>query len=503
MKKEKIIITILSIFTFALVAVSTLWPYFKGIDGYTFLGKSNYNVNDTYTYVSFIEQSKQGRILFENLYTSEPQTPTLFRPSYLVLGKVAALLNLSSINVYHISRFALMILFFIVIYKFICRFFENSNERIVCYAIIFLASGFGKTNQVVESITFFSLGEAPHFILSQTLMIAGFGFFLDYLKTKNFKFIGYSSLFFLLLSFEHPFNLVIIASVVFISLLISQFSILTSILITFISSFGILYQYFEVTRNPILAAWQAQNKLLSPTIMDYLLGYGLLVPLAAIGIEEIIGKKEFKYKFILIWVFVTLVSIYLPFPFQRRLIEGFHIPLSILATAGLFYLGRILKKYNLDLFVLVLIALSIGSIYAIKTKFDFVSNPSYRYAFFVGNNELEAINWLGANTSSSDIILANKDYGNIIPGFIGRKTYIGHNIQTINIYKKIELFNLFLKERNIVEANKFTTENGITYIFIGSNDFITQYGFEPENLFLEKVYDKNGVTIYKVIVLKK
>lgn len=503
MNKEKILIVLISIVAIILVNLPFLYFYAKPIDGYRFLGRKVVNSQDTYTYLSFIEQSKQGRILLENLYTAEDQKPSLLRPSYLVIGKLAKVFNLDSITAYHASRVILTIIFFFVLYKFLSVFFVKPNDRLLAYFVVLFSNGFGTINWIPEALTFLSLGEAPHFILSQILALSGIYFVIKFFEKENYKYLAVSSLLFLLLSFEHPFNIIVIAALVFVGSLLKKNTIVKSAFLAGVSSIGLLYQYFEISTNPILKLWQSQNSLLSPSPNNLLLGYGLLIILAIVGIEKIAEKAEFKYKFIVTWIFLTAILIYMPFNFQRRLLETVHIPISILATTGIIWILGKFEKYKADLIFLSVILLPIFSIYSLVNDFKTISSSENRYYYYLGRDENEAIAWLKDQTNFDDVILANKDYGNIIPGIIARKVYVGHDIQTVDLPTKINRINAILLTKNESVVNNFFNDSKIKYIFLGKNDPITQYGFHPESLkFLDKIYDKNGVTIYKVMALK-
>lgn len=128
-------------------------------------------------------------------------------------------------------------------------------------------------------------------------------------------------------------------------------------------------------------------------------------------------------------------------------------------------------------------------------KNDSKESPYY----YIKPENLEAIAWLGQNTNFNDVILSNRNFGNIIPGIIGRKVFLGHAIQTINLTDKINETNAFLLEKDDGKAVSFLKENHITYIFLGSNDSMLTYGFNPGGKsYLTKIYDKAGATIYKV-----
>jgi hypothetical protein len=478
-----------------------------------FLGRRYTNSQDVYTYASFIEQAKAGRNLFENQYTSEPQEPSLLRPSYLLIGKFANLTNISSINAYHISRIIFCIFFFFVLWKFLDIFFKDQKSKFITYAIVLTSSGIGLLIYkwfpdsadlwIPESNTFFSLGEAPHFILSQALMLLGYYFFIDYIRSKKVSRILLSMLFFLILSFEHPFNLVVIAPVIFLTALWGKLPWIISGILGLGSGIGLGYAYYSTLSNPTLAIWQNQNVLLSPSPILYVTGFGFILILAIVGIEKLINENLLtSHKLLITWITVCSFLLYFPVNFQRRLIEGIHIPLAILATMGLLFLTQKYKENKQNLLIsLSIIILSVTSIFMIYTDFRMISQDSdNNYYYHISSAEMTAVKWLGAETTTNDTILSNWYIGNLIPGIIGRKVYIGHKIQTANWNGKSQALDLFVGNSDISSSQKFLNDNHITYIFLGKNDMLIQNGFKPENYSnLKSVYEKDGVSIYKVV----
>jgi hypothetical protein len=489
MKTEKLFI--IGIAAAALFIINAPIIYFYNTDNtdLLFLGRRVANNEDTYRYVSFIEQAKQNRNLFENLYTTEPQEPNLLRPSYQVIGKLARAFNVSSIAAYHVSRIILSLLFYFVLFRFITLFFDDSIKRVAAFFTVSLASGFGTIDWIPGAVTFLSLGEAPHFILSQVLLLIG----LYFLLTEHLYILAPLPLFFL--SLERPCYVLVIAPTVLVSFVWSKKGFVKGMLPALLSSPGIIYRFVELRTNPAFASWQAQNALISPSPNDYLLGFGLLVPLAILGVESFTKEESLKHKLILSWVFMTAAMIYAPVSFQRSMVEGVHIPVAILAAVGLSVLSKTRKR----LAIVVLVLLPVFSILSIYKDMRAIGDPSNRHYFFMDRDEYEAVSWLGSHTTDKDVILANTDYGNLIPGFVARKTYIGHSIQTINLSGKIELVNSFLLEKNALIAWSFLYSNKITHIFLGKNDAMARYGFHPQTLdFLTVVYSKKGVRIYGV-----
>ncbi len=526
MKKEYYLAALIGILVIFLVNLPFLFGVIYQRSELVYLGKRDINSQDTYTYVSFIEQSKQGAILLENLYMSEEQKPSLLRPSYLVIGKIANVFNLSSILTFHLSRVMLIAIFLPILYYFISIFLRDKLSRLLAFSLILTSSGLGyllgnlfpdsSDLWIPESITFLALGEAPHFILSLILMLSGFILFLKGIEKAKIIFYVLSSIFFLLLSFEHPFNLFVVGLTVFITIFwlfkkkgLSLNAAFTSLgIILPVLALGLFYQYSETRLNPVMESWAAQNSLLSPEPISFLFGFGLIIPLALIGIERSNWSSK-NIILLLSWVGATFSLLYLPFFFQRRFIEGVHLPLSIFAAIGLISLGDYAGKFFkfsaqrnsfviigfLGVFVLMLSSLSvtIAQISAISKD-----NPN-AYYYHLLPQEIEGMNWIKQYSSKQDVILTNWFYGNLLPGLTGRKVFLGHKVQTPYFDEKIDRINFFLKDEDPETGQAFLKENQIAYIYLGRNDTILTYGFKPdEKLYLEKVFDNKGAVVYKV-----
>ena len=497
-------------------------------EGLGFLGRRDINSQDLYTYVSFIEQSKDGRFLFENLYMSEEQDPRLLRPSYIIIGKAAWLFGLPPIWAYHLARIVLTIVFMAVLYSFLKQFFENQFWRIAAYVLILTSSGFGlfvgkwagnsADLWIPEAITFLSLAEAPHFILAQILMIAGFALFLKGLESQKLKHFVLAALTFFALAFEHPFNLGVVVATILLTTAwitatrpnVNKLKITRGLLIIlFFSLLGVVYQIYEISQNHVLQSWAAQNKLISPDPLQWFLGYGAIIFLALVGAEKFLKENKPGQILIISWVATSAALLYSPIFFQRRFSEGLHIPLAIMATFGVFAIPSLFAKYvvpkartTLATFSVwaIILFLSISSFGAVANDVDAIQSDSLSYYYYhLLKSEMTGLKWLKNETNKNDIIMANWFYGNLIPGAIGRKVYVGHHVQTPFFDRKINLINKFLLNKNSAEAHRFLKENGITYIFLGKNDSMLEYGFKPfEKPYLLDVYNKGDVLIFKV-----
>lgn len=525
-KREFIYATFIAVLVLCISNISIIVPSVIKKDSLIFLGRRAINSEDVYTYVSTIEQVRQGRTLVENQYTSEPQAPSLFRPSYILIGNVARIMNISSMNAYQLFRVIFSVIFYVILYQFLSLYFDAPKKRLLAFIIALTASGLGFLFVnwlpgsidlwIPEAFSFLSFAEAPHFMLSFTLLLTGFYFFIKYLKKENVLLLLPMFLSFLLLSFEHPFDIIFVVPVLFITALWNKTPFIKSLVIACIGGIGVLYQIFETYNNPIIKAWQSQNLLLSPSPASYLAGFGLLIIFGLFGLQIFTNEQKIEQKLVISWIVVTAFLLYAPINFQRRFVEGVEIPLAIASATGIFYIidrykskvkDSVFEKDKLKiaytsglLLTVIIIVLSLSSFYVIYRDFKTYTTDSKDLPYYyIKPENLEGIQWLSRNSTFKDTVLCNVYFGNIIPGIIGRKVFLGHYIQTIDLNNKIQTANSFLLEKDNKKAVDFLKDNHITHIFLGVNDSMATYGFKPdEKNYLTKEYDKDGVRIYFV-----
>jgi hypothetical protein len=393
---------------------------------------------------------------------------------------------------------------------------ERPKQRLLMFGVVLFSSGLGwllgkyigssSDLWIPESNTFLTLAESPHFILAQTLLVSGLLLFIHYLKSRDRRALAGLFLLTLVLAFEHPFDLLILGPVIFCLSIYQEEPLRPTILISGLCTAGVTYPLFLLRTNPLFASEQAQGVSYSPSPLAYLSGFGLLTPFAIWGAEKVFGTKSVVIRAILIWLVVGLLALFAPVSFQRRLSEGIHIPLAIVASVGVIQLYGALRR-RMGSTVLIGLTLLCGiltltSLSAVINDFKVISGDSSEsYYYYISQGEHRGLDWLAQHTSDNDVILANWFYGNIIPGITGRKVFLGHKAQTIHYDEKVTKVNAFLLNTDAVSAKKFLKENHISYIFLGDGDTMLRYGFHPEKLsFLELVFrDKGGALIYKVL----
>ncbi len=158
-----------------------------------------------------------------------------------------------------------------------------------------------------------------------------------------------------------------------------------------------------------------------------------------------------------IWAVTTLVLLYLPFDLQRRLINGLHIPLAILAALGL---RRWLATSSLKFRVRRLIPAVVVAVSALGTLFVWGvpvmaarQQPDSSDAvalLFMRQDEVAAYDWLRQYAGQEKVVLASPRVGMFVPGQTGARVFYGHPFETVEAATKRALVEAFY--RGEVEA---------------------------------------------------
>lgn len=201
----------------------------------------------------------------------------------------------------------------------------------------------------------------------------------------------------------------------------------------------------------------------------------------------------------------STVLVYAPITFQRRLIQGVHIPLTILATVGLSRLvAWLVRRIHLSggsrwqfrrMIVEAVIVFACLS-NAMLLKHDVLAFCSKTWPYYVSRGTMEGIDWLAKHTNSSQIVLAPPEIGYWIPGIAGNQVYVGHNPSTINLQDKLATVAWFFGSNSLSpEKLRFLWNNRVSYIVA---DQALQFARLGPGDYLQLVFANDEVRIWRV-----
>lgn len=455
------------------------------------------NLHDANSYLAKIRQGMQSGWLFYDLYTPEPHPGALLFLFYIFLGKVAALCSLTPDLALALARPVFGLVLTATLYWFLAILLKRRDDRKKSFLFLCFSSGlgwllllFGESELVgysspdlwvPEAITFFTLLSFPHFAAATSLTLVTVGALFVSFRTGRHAPAICAAVACFVLSWIHPFNLAVVFGVL-ATYLVGRMVKRRCILWKQLRQLGlclalslpvVLYIQFGVlASNQVLRAWISQSRLASPHPVAYLIGYGLLVPLALAGAAKSIRAGDHAATLPLFWIGAGSILLYLPFDTQRRFLEGMHVPFSLLASLGwnAITIPDNLPRIGVIILKSALISGLVASNVLILTSTISIAT-SQRYPYFIHDYEAEALVWLGEHNESQDTVLSSCITGSFIPAWAGKRVVIGHYAETIRFEEKASAVLEFFALDTPDEVRRAIVQRfGVAYLFYGPNE---------------------------------
>jgi len=499
------------------------------------------NFEDAHGYLAKMNQGAAGRLTYQIPFTSEEHEGAFVGGFFLALGWICALTGLPVIWMWHLSRLVFGCVLLLSAYVFIAAFLEDPKQRLVAYLLACLSSGLGWVVlltgrfsilgfdlidfKMPEAHTFFTILTFPHFSLGATLLLIIFVLILQLRRTRRWRYAVVAGLASLVLAVVHPYNLLIVAATLAIWLLLILYKerrapvveLAGAAIIGGMALPALVYYLYVFAFNPAFGAWAAQSGSPSPHPLHYLIAYGPLLVLAVPAMIQQAREGDPDRSLPLIWVVVVAILVYTPLKQQRRMVEGVHIPLSLLATSSLFayYLPRLegsrlarrlvtlrRRSYsrhglrNFAIYLILVLTLPSNLYILASLTATVVQHP---YPFFHERAENEAIDWLASETEYRDTLLSAYGTGSYIPARIDHRVFVGYWAETANFDAKLGIVDRFFRVGTPDSWRVQTLEQyDIAYVYSGPRERMVG-AFDPDTAdYLTPVFANDVVTIYRV-----
>lgn len=525
--------TFILILIFAILA-ATFIPYLSGYyhtpPDHVFTWIIPVTNVDVHPWLAMMRQGQEGRLLFSHKYWIEPHSPIIFHPFWLALGNLSQSLKIPLIAAYHGGRILSGFFLLWFLYLFIANFFEQARERRWVFLLTALSSGLGWL-QVLgipmmsidlwlpDAFVFYPLYGFPHIVFAQALMVLTFMSYLKAVAQKSYLTASLGGICCLFLTLIHPLDGLLVLGVIFLHSLDRfvqdrKISLFTPVsLIVLLTTPAVAYNVYLYALQPVSKIMTSESFFRTPNSLWLMAGYGLLLPLAALGIYW--SRKLPHFRLLSLWLLSALILAYLPVPHQRKFLEGSFIPLGILAGYGLFEgLNRwgqrrvyILNKKKAAALILLLITV-LGNLYILAadvsafknyTYEGYMKNPQAGQPPYLRKEYREAFAWLELYTKRNDIVLSSAHTGNLIPAYAGNRVYLGWWYSIPNSASKHRLVEAFFNDREAgAWREAFLRRQQIKYIFYGPFEKSLGKYETNKSSFLERVFHNSLIDIYQL-----
>jgi hypothetical protein len=517
----------------ALMALTSL-PYLLGASLSTpdnQFGGFVIGVEDGNSYLAKMRQGAVDGWQFHLPYTSEPHDGVYLFLFHLLLGKLAGLSGLPLAMVYHLARVVCGIVLLITVYRFAAFFTDLRPVRRLTFWLVGLGSGLGWLAVLLgltgrlgmpldfyspEAFAFHVLFGLPHLAIAETLLLWAILLLLVAWERQWPSYALLAGLALLGMAIIAAFYLVIVAAVLVAAWLLRRWragqgpghpwtEVGLAVLSLAMAAPVLFYNVYLYLTNSIIRMWAGQNRILSPSPVHYLLAFGPLTLLGVIAGYEEWRRGSIRSRLLIGWCLVVPLLVYIPFGLQRRLTLGVQLPLSILGALGLWRLSgaeNALRRWRVLSAGLVAL-LSVSNLLILTGAALEVSYQSP--PIFHSGKEVSAADWLGAQTTPDQVVLAAYEAGNYLPTRMSARVFAGHGPETMySDTKRAMLRQFFANDTGNSEAAndrrcRLLQDYGVTYVFYGPAERALGSFSPADASYLQKVYDNGEIQIYRVV----
>ena len=526
------------VFIFSLgVMALTAVPYVVGLFSSTpqlIFGGVITMIEDQYSYLAKMVQGAHGEWLFHLPYTPTPHPGILLYTFYLLLGKLGVFLGLSQAGMYHVARVGLGFVCLFVIYRFIAEFVVSKAIRFIAFILVALAGGPGWIAFLLgqptildslpleyilpEGFTFLMLYTLPHLLLARILLLLGAIGVWRAGQSGSTRFALAAGVLWLCMSIVQPIYAAVvlaIAALMFLSRSIVNRRIAWSqaragLIAGVMTIPMVIYVMLVFNSDPTFRPW-SQTAITSPGPALYLLSYGLPLLLASGGLVYLLRRHNAGLLFLTLWAVAAPFLVYAPTNAQRRLIESWQIPLSVLAAYGLirFVLlplrqiharrAWIYSMQKLERALITALIVLLMPTYTIMFVWHIGALLTQWPPLFQSASLVEATDWLAHNASYTDGILAAFSTGTVIPARAPVRVMLGHSSETVYVdERKAEVRRFFEASTSDSWRRDLLTRLNLNYVWYGPDE-IALGAYDPARTsFLRRVFSTGNVQLYKV-----
>ncbi len=464
------------------------WALIASVDTpYTFMGILS-NPKDGATYLSKIQQGADGNWLFELRHTPQSHDPAGFHLFYLGLGHIASLFGLSNVVIFHLARVATSFFMFAGLYNLGASIWSRPRPRRLFFMLVSVGSGLGWLALVFypgelapdllvpEGFPLLAAYTNPHFPLAigcQALLTTIFirVFRPGYFEAPTSDNGGLSVIILsIILAIISPPSLIAMGGALVAFILIRgylltktarqnpkfQQKLIENHQIIPISKFQVpmhearwaamlilpaaplaLYYLMVFRFNDVFGDFNQQNITISPNIILFIFGYGLLLILAIPGLLRAFRRFEPDGdQIMLLWFLVNVLLIYTPFALQRRLFIGLIIPIVYFAVRAIedYWVERVPERLRMASLIFLFVFILPTHVFTFGAPLAFAVLDQEAGAdnlLLVHENYLAAFDELDAMGGKNGVVLSSPAIGLWLPSQTQMRPVYGHEFETV------------------------------------------------------------------------
>jgi hypothetical protein len=484
-----------------------------------------FGVEDGNSYIAKMLSGSHGAWLFQTPYTTMLQRGELIFLPYLLLGKLAAQpeLHLQLVVLFHLFRFLATPFTVFAVYRFSSLYFTDASWRRWVTILATIGGGlgwllplFGRNDLLgslpldfisPETFGFLALLGLPHLILARGLLIMAVHAYLKDGLTEAASWR--SGLLLFCLTLVQSLSTLTAYAVICAHLLIVLLSTLSkksrdwqqtwlpAALRSILPSLPlILYYIFRFSTDPFLQAWTAQNQILSPHPLHYVIAYGLIFVLALVAIIQKPWQEQPLWLFPAAWMLALPFLAYFPHNLQRRLVEAGWIALLLLAARALQSWRQQPRLSSVVRYTIAATAI-VSPIMLFAGSLQVASRPTQ--PAFMPRRQVRGFEWLAETAPEGSIVLASYATSNALPAWAPMRVPIGHGPESVGLDDlKPQVEAIYGNALNEQGRRAWLLRNEVDYLIYSETERALGEWTPDLSDYLTEVYRSEAMAIYEV-----
>ncbi len=453
-----------------------------------------FDVSDYNAHLRWARQAKEGKNRFINLYTTKEHPALTFNLHDWLIGRFSRWTGISLHFSLRLMHTLAVIVFVFSAWWLAKPLLTDTQQRTYMFMLCFLggilwsAEIFGRNLVgMPEANTYMALATMPWFVWGKALAALMMGSVMRTLDgDKRWLPVGIAAG--MILGNVHPYALappgygmvLWFAALLWLNRRSPQRS--DSPMLRCSLAFAVVLPAF------VTAAWQAlailgdpvyraefQFPLETPPFWLLIANYGVIFVLAFLAIPFIFRPSPIAIRQSLLlaaWLIGAFLAVYLtPTMQQRKLIEGAHLPMCVLAAWAWHNLvlprTAVIRKRPLLVLALVCGVAPLTFWISQYRNFQHSDDIALHYGgvpYYLRDWHLRLIGWLAKHSRPEEAVLCAYPLGNYLPVLTGRRVFIGHWAGTDQAGDKLLIARrIWRGELPVVEAQKLFRKHRLRY----------------------------------------
>lgn len=475
--------------------------------------------DDFHRYGSFVDQTRVSNALIYTDFSSvEPQSPRMIAIYFWILGIIGKCMPVSAATLWLLSRFIVSWLFVLLLLRFLDRWTTNNTQKNLAFLFILFSAGFEQfasstgifyprvKNSWMDGFSTFCSFHNPLKIAGISVVLLLFLVLDRYLRTEKRRYLIGAGFLILLAWMVHP-NSAIPGYTGVLALALIRPNTFSAWRQLFSRWLKLIPLILPVILILIYIAWMKSDpttagiiqqyslKFLTEPYRYYPLRYGLILPLALLGVIWSYSRRDNLTIMMIGWLlgaeFFAHFARMSGLLFQHMV----HLPLALFAAAALCRLCGHSRKWLARITICIIICFGVQNVSTVHQVVHQTRGDVWPTSLYWSKSEIRAAQMLRQEPEGN--VLSTRDTGNKIAWIAQKHVLLGHWGTTPDKGTKEKKVRAFFNSATSLNQKMDTlTEYSIRYIWFGSRE--RQLGGIDPNLPLSVLIDLEEVTVYEV-----